>query len=55
MRLEVISRLFPGKCVFLPSAKTPEEGGRGQTREAAGLTGDRAHIPGLTSRRAHMT
>ena len=33
-------RLFPGKCVFLPrpSAKTPEEGGWGQTREAAGLT-----------------
>ena len=43
MRLEVEtggvrSRLFPGKCVFLPSAKTPEEGGRGQPREAAGLT-----------------
>ena len=41
MRLEVETggvRLFPGKCVFLPSAKTPEEGGRGQTREAAGLT-----------------
>ena len=53
MRLEVETgdvRLFPGKCVFLPSAKTPEEGGR-ERRQGSH---DRAHRRQGSHTRAHL-
>ena len=56
MRLEVETggvRLFPGKCVFLPSAKTPERGDGGRRERWQG-SHDRAHRRQGSHTRAHL-